>query len=213
MATPQKGPPGPDISQAPLLIGVTGALHVVSWTLYAARMWTRSTPTFRLGLDDAFVSAAVAFDLASWSIMLASVRYGVARHNYYVPPQDQMLAEKYLFISQPPYPWAMAFAKLSIIWMLFRLRRDSRVWRIMLASVAVVVVGIAISSNAFQLSLCTPLWAVWDRSNPNAKCMDPQVAQTSIYVNSGLTIATDVILSFAVRWGFLPSRFRIFQCL
>jgi len=54
---------------------------------------------------------------------------------------------------------------------------------------------------------------VWDRSNPNAKCMDPQVAQTSIYVNSGLTIATDVILSFAVRWGFLPSRFRIFQCL
>src|SRR5438132_480198 len=104
MSGPPPPPPGPDVSRAPLLIGVTGALHVVSWILYAARMWTRSTPTFRLGLDDAFVTAAVAFDLASWSIMLASVRYGVARHNYYVSPEDQILGEKFLFISQPPYP-------------------------------------------------------------------------------------------------------------
>ena len=130
--------------------------------------------------------------------MLVSTRYGVARHNFYVSHNDQILAEKLLFISQPPYPWALAFAKLSIAWMLFKLRRDSRTWRTVMVSVSVVAVGIAISANAFQLSMCTPLWAIWDHSNPDAKCMNPIMAQTSIYVNAGLTIATDVVLSLAV---------------
>jgi len=51
--------PGPDISQAPLLRGVSAALHVISLTFYGTRMYTRIRPTLRLGLDDAFITAAV----------------------------------------------------------------------------------------------------------------------------------------------------------
>ena len=137
-------------------------------------------------------------DLVNWILLLVAIHYGVGRHNFYVPEPDRILAEKFLFISQPTYPWSLTFSKMSIAWMLIRIRRDSRQWVITMAGMMVLSLGIAINSNAFQLTVCTPLWAVWDHSDPNAKCMDKDVAQASIYVNSSLTIATDFFLSFAV---------------
>lgn len=59
MATAVVGPPGPDESQAGLLIGVTTVLHVLSWPLYLARIWARATPTFRLQVDDYLITAAM----------------------------------------------------------------------------------------------------------------------------------------------------------
>ncbi|KAK3342149.1 hypothetical protein B0T25DRAFT_464599 [Lasiosphaeria hispida] len=135
--------------------------------------------------------------MVSWVFLLMGIHYGVGRHNFYVAPEDEILAEKYLFITQPPYPWALAFAKMSIAWMLIRLRREERVWVTVMAVMMVIAGGIGVSANAFQLSLCRPLWAVWDHSNPDAMCIDPHVAQTSINVHAGLTIITDVILSLA----------------
>lgn len=62
-----------------------------------------------------------------------------------------------------------------------------------MSGVMAVSLGIAICSNAFQLSLCKPIWFIWDHTHPNPVCMDPKKAQISIYVNAGLTIATDII--------------------
>lgn len=131
--------------------------------------------------------------------MLVAVHYGVGRHNYYVPDDKEMLAEKWLFISQPSFPWSLAFSKVSIAWMLIRIQRDVRWWVWTMYALIVISVGTAISSNYFQLTACDPLWAVWDHSNPDAKCTDPHVSQTSIYVNSALAIFTDFALSLAVR--------------
>ncbi|KAK0723634.1 hypothetical protein B0T21DRAFT_294158, partial [Apiosordaria backusii] len=102
-----------------------------------------------------------------------------------------------LFLSQPVFPWSLAFSKISIACMLVRIRRDQRVWVWSMKFIMVFVVLIAINTNIFQLSLCRPLWAVWDRSNPDAQCMDPAVARTSIYVNSALNVVTDFALSLA----------------
>lgn len=59
MAAVPDGAPGPDDSKAPLLIGLSTFLHVVSLSLFGARMWTRTIPRWRLGLDDYFLMAAV----------------------------------------------------------------------------------------------------------------------------------------------------------
>ena len=131
--------------------------------------------------------------------MFVSVHYGMGRHNFYVAPDQAVLAEKWLFISQPPYAWAMSLAKMSIAWMLIRIRRDSRGWVVGMSVVIVISVGVAISANTFALTMCTPVWAIWDHSDPDAVCGSPRKAEISIYVNAALMISTDLILSLSVR--------------
>ncbi len=130
--------------------------------------------------------------------MLVSVRFGVGRHNYYLPPDEEMLAEKWLFLSQPPFPWSLAFSKVSIAWMLMRIQRDRIWWTWTMYFLMFVSVGVAVVSNIFQLSACRPLAAVWDHTIKNPVCNAPSVSQTSIYVTSSLTIVTDFVLSIAV---------------
>ncbi|KAK3933647.1 hypothetical protein QBC46DRAFT_432099 [Diplogelasinospora grovesii] len=186
------GPRGPDISKAPLLVGVTAMLHVISLSLYGARIcariWTRITPSIRLGLDDYFITAAVMFDMMEWVLLLVSITYGVGRHNYYISAANMVLAEKFLFLSQPPYAWSLAFSKMSIAWMLMRIQRDRKLWAACMYFIMFFVVGIAITMNAFQFSMCRPLWAIWDHSNPDA---------ASIYATAAMTIVTDITLSLA----------------
>jgi len=54
-----QGPPGPDVSKAGIVVGVVGALHILSWTLFGTRIWTRVKPTLRLSTDDYFIMLAV----------------------------------------------------------------------------------------------------------------------------------------------------------
>ncbi len=139
------------------------------------------------------------FDAVSYAFMLVAVRYGVGRHNYYVPADEEVLAEKWLFLSQPPFPWSLAFSKVSIAYMLFRIQRDRRWWTWIMFFLMFVAVGVAVVSNIFQLTICKPLAAVWDHSITTAVCSPPKTSQISIYVTSALTIVTDVALSIAVR--------------
>jgi hypothetical protein len=137
------------------------------------------------------------FDLLEWVLLLIGVGYGVGRHNYYVSPDDTIQAEKFLFISQPPYAWSLACAKISIALMLMRIQRDRKAWVWFLSFMILFSVLIAVTMNTFQFSLCKPLSAIWDHSTPGAKCMDLSIAQVSIYVTAILTIVTDVILSLS----------------
>ncbi|KAK4149390.1 hypothetical protein C8A00DRAFT_18909, partial [Chaetomidium leptoderma] len=130
-------------------------------------------------------------------LLLVAIHYGVGRHNYYVPDDEEVLAEKWLFLCQPPFPWALAFSKMSIAWMLIRIQRDRPWWTWSMYFLMFVSAGIAIVSNIFQLSACKPLAAVWDHSIVDAVCADPNTSQTSIYVTASITIVTDVALSLA----------------
>jgi hypothetical protein len=58
MASTQ-GPPGPDESKASIVVGIVSTLHLLSWAIFGTRIWTRVKPTFRLSLDDYFITAAV----------------------------------------------------------------------------------------------------------------------------------------------------------
>lgn len=53
------GPPGPDESKAGIVVGIVGALHIISWALFGTRIWTRVKPTLRLSADDYFIVLAV----------------------------------------------------------------------------------------------------------------------------------------------------------
>ncbi|KAK4232977.1 hypothetical protein C8A03DRAFT_19851 [Achaetomium macrosporum] len=138
---------------------------------------------------------AQLFDAVSYALLLVAARYGVGRHNFYVPPEDEVQAEKWLFLSQPPFPWSLAFSKVSIAWMLLRIQREKRWWTWCMYTLMVVAVGVAIVSNIFQFTLCKPLHGF--NTDPSVVCEDPEIGQVSIYVTSALTIVRDVALSLA----------------
>ena len=204
--------PGPDTSEAPTLIGITAALHLISLSTYGARMYTRSRPVLRLGWDDYFITAAIVSsapnmlltscwgesiqicDMIEWILLMISTGYGLGRHNFYIAPGPAMQAEKFLFISQPPFAWALAFTKISIACMLLRIQR-SRNWMIFLYLMMVLQLLTAITINVFQFTLCNPVAAIWNPSIPGATCKLPIVGQISIYVTAAVTIFTDVTFS------------------
>jgi hypothetical protein len=133
--------------------------------------------------------------MTEWILLLIGIYYGVGRHDFYLTPDQLQNAEKFLFISQPPYAWALGFAKLSIIWMMIRIQRYQSIWPKFLYFTMVWVVLTSVTMNVFQFSLCKPLSAIWDHSVPNPVCLSPQISQTSIYVTAAMTIITDFILS------------------
>ncbi|EKG14300.1 hypothetical protein MPH_08480 [Macrophomina phaseolina MS6] len=104
-----------------------------------------------------------------------------------------MQAEKFLFIGQPAFAWALACTKISIVCMLFRIQTGIH-WRRFLSIMIVVQVLTAITTNVFQFSLCKPLPAIWDHTIKNPKCIVAAI-HISIVVTSIVTILTDVILS------------------
>ncbi|KAH8691781.1 hypothetical protein GQ44DRAFT_744696 [Phaeosphaeriaceae sp. PMI808] len=189
-------PPDPNTSLAPPLIGTIIVFHVLSWSAFGARIYTRVKPVLRLECDDYFITAAVAFDVVTWIPLVISTAYGLGRHNYYVSAADMTQAEKFLFIGQPAFAWALACTKISIVCMLFRIQTgiSGIYWRIFLSIMIVVQVLTAIMNNVFQFSLCKPLPAIWDHTIKNPKCIVAAM-HINIIVTAIVTILTDVILS------------------
>jgi hypothetical protein len=132
--------------------------------------------------------------MVEWALLMTSTGYGLGRHNFYIAPGPAMQAEKFLFISQPPFAWALAFTKISIACMLIRIQR-SRNWMIFLYLMMVLQLLTAVTINVFQFTLCNPVAAIWDPSIPGATCRPSIVGQISIYVTAAVTILTDVIFS------------------
>ncbi|KAH7115398.1 hypothetical protein B0J13DRAFT_654188, partial [Dactylonectria estremocensis] len=204
--------PGPDVSKGIGLVAGTTVLQGISLLLVAIRIYSRTIPVSRLWWDDYFIMAAMVFSTVNWILTCISVSHGLGRHNYYVPPNERVQAEKFLFISQPPFAWALACAKISIALLLVRIQRDNRPWAFFLYGMVITQVLIAITINSFQLSLCKPLAAVWDKAIPSHVCI-PEAVQTSLYFTAALTILTDVILSllpFAI--GFIMGLGLVASC-
>lgn len=123
------------------------------------------------------------------------MKYGVGRHNYYVPPASEIKAQHLLFASEVPWAISMMFIKISIACMLLRVK-NTRGWVIFLRCMIGIQIASALASVIFQLLICRPLAAIWDPAkHPNAICMPPQAGFVSIYVNSTIAIATDLIFA------------------
>ncbi|KAK1752881.1 hypothetical protein QBC47DRAFT_281985, partial [Echria macrotheca] len=189
------GPPPPDESRGSSLIVSSAILHGFSLPIVAARLWTRAWPRNRLAWDDYSILGAVAFDLSFWILVLLAVRHGLGRPSVYVPSDDQPKARAFLYFAQHASGWAVAFAKLSIACMLFRLRGDSRAWRIFLLAMMILPLGIAAVTSGGLFSACRPLQAMWDYTTPNPVCLPETTISKLILTTALITVATDLILA------------------
>jgi hypothetical protein len=125
---------------------------------------------------------------------MASVAYGLGRHNYYVSPADQEIAARLLFIGQPPWAWSIALVKSSMAFMFLRFKRTTR-WKIFLYSMIGVQVIVVICVNCAQFLMCRPLAAQWNPNTPNIKCWPTAAVEASVYITSIIGILTDLTFS------------------
>ncbi|KAF2871096.1 hypothetical protein BDV95DRAFT_607377 [Massariosphaeria phaeospora] len=212
---PSKVPPGPNVTVAPRLQGITASLYIVALVLFGARLYTRIRHK-RLGWDDYTITFALGLALSEWVLWICAMHYGAGRHNYYVPAADQVTAQHLLFATMVPWAACMMFIKISIACMLLRIKH-SPPWRIFLWSMIAIQVASCTASLVFQLVQCFPLAAVWDRAgHPNARCAKKQSSFISLYVNSAIGISTDLILATVpisfIRTMHCPLREKIVLC-
>lgn len=129
-----------------------------------------------------------------WVLILAAIPHGYGRHDFFVPPQDRRQAGLLLFASQLPWSWAVALSKISIAFMLLRIKHTTQ-WKTFLYSMIVIQVLSAISANIVQFSICRPLSSIWDPFVLRADCWPPHVAKICIIVNGVIAIVTDIIFT------------------
>ncbi|KAF2113873.1 hypothetical protein BDV96DRAFT_467068, partial [Lophiotrema nucula] len=167
---------------------------IVICFVFSGRLLTRLRNR-RLWWDDYTIIAALVLALAEWGLFFASTRHGTGRHNYYVSPSEQVRAQHLLFATEILWAPSMMFIKISIACMLLRIKHE-QAWQFFLWAMIGIQVASCFASTVFQLLQCIPMAATWDRAKyPDAVCAEPDSAFVSLYVNSAIGIATDVILA------------------
>lgn len=78
--------------------------------------------------------------------------------------------------------------------MLLRIKRSTP-WLVFLYTMIAMQIASCLASFFLLMLHCVPLSAVWDPETPGAKCAKLEAAYASIYVSSGIGIATDIIFA------------------
>ncbi|KAK3368259.1 hypothetical protein B0H63DRAFT_534402 [Podospora didyma] len=104
--------------------------------------------------------------------------------------EDQPQARLAQHFAQHTSAWALAFTKLSIACMLFRLRQDSKAWRIFLSGMMLWAMVSGITASALLFSTCKPLRAMWDFTTPNFECLPIPVITQGILATAVMAVRT-----------------------
>ncbi|KAK3307230.1 uncharacterized protein B0T15DRAFT_382826, partial [Chaetomium strumarium] len=187
------GPPTPDQDhgdQGPNMIAAAFTAWTISLVFVLLRFWTRARIVHSLGPTDWFIALAL---IASGGMCVSAVeqcKHGMGKHMYdidmHVDYAPMMEAWWFTLLC---YILALALTKVSVC--LLYLTIFTFEWaRRACYAILVIVVTANIWATATTFTYCIPLEAAW---NPNvvASFCQPQAAW---WVNTGLTLATDIII-------------------
>ncbi|AEO68526.1 uncharacterized protein THITE_2049451 [Thermothielavioides terrestris NRRL 8126] len=108
-------PSNPNDNDGPRILGATLAITSLALITYVARMYVRLFVVHNVGLDDYFMTLAVALVLSGEGVVWGSVVHGAGRHIGDIPPADLSTGLKLNFVSQPMYLFAICIVKLATI--------------------------------------------------------------------------------------------------
>ncbi|KAF1954046.1 hypothetical protein CC80DRAFT_595202 [Byssothecium circinans] len=206
-------------TQAPILLGLGGALVCVSLLLITARVWSRIRPSWRLKMDDWAILGGVILAVAQYVILAVSVLYGLGRRARFVSFARRRTSLRLVFISQLLWYWSLTLIKLSVALLLLRIKHTKR-WRFFLYSTMLVLILAAVVQTAFQFLQCRPFSIYWDprvTSTQGLKCFKTSVINGNIFAFSSIQIALDLTFSFVpilfIRKLNRPRREKVFTCV
>ncbi|KAF2272640.1 uncharacterized protein EI97DRAFT_452864 [Westerdykella ornata] len=209
-----------DTTTAPILLGVGGSLLFLSIVLLTARLWSRLRPIVRLHADDWTVLGATILATVSYTLLSASTYHGLGRQSRFVSLPRRRTALKLLFLSQLLWYWAITCVKLSVAFLLLRVKSPHRGWRLFLSSIIIFLVLAAVVQTCFQFLQCRPFSVFWDprvfMQGP-VTCFPTRVINGNIVAFSAIQVGVDLIFSFIpitfIRKLHRPRREKIFMCV
>ncbi|KAF2865737.1 hypothetical protein BDV95DRAFT_506428 [Massariosphaeria phaeospora] len=206
-------------TQAPILLGVGGALLFISLCLLCARLWSRVRSASRLHVDDWTVLGGTILALGQYALLAAAVVYGLGRHARFVSFQRRRTSLELIFISQVFWYWSITLVKLSVACLLLRVKRTHR-WKVFLYAIMTLLVLAAIVQTCFQFLQCRPFAVYWDPRVfrvVQVQCFRRSVINANIVLFSSFQVALDVVFSFVpitfIRKLNRPRREKIFMCV
>jgi len=200
MSAPEGMPPlpsNPADDDSARILAATITVTVAAFITYVARMYTRLVMVRNVGLDDAFITLAMALSISGEGVVWGSVVNGAGRHLGDIPLQNLSAGLKLNFISQAIYLIAICVVKLSVGAMLLRIASIAIYKRIVVS----LMVFMALWTTMCVITLCvqcTDIRALWDPTIP-LSCWGPDTLHGLSYSNLSVSLFTD--LAFAL---FIP---------
>lgn len=111
--------------------------------------------------------------------------YGVGTHSYDLPKWELSLNARLSLFREEFYVWSVTGIKLSVAFMLLRIRGDSKLWKRGLTILIIFLTCLAISCSVFDYTQCHPVRAIWDFSYPPSACRSRPVVKGWEFATQG----------------------------
>ncbi|KAI9673626.1 MAG: hypothetical protein M1817_002263 [Caeruleum heppii] len=178
-----------DQSQGLAAVNIIGVmLAIISVVL---RLLSRKISGLPLKADDYTIIAALFFVVAVFiSICVQIFGGGAGRHAVLVGEARIIVSLKALYAFNLLYTNAIPLIKISILLLYHRIFAIPSFRKWMYPCILFLVL-FQVSTTLVDIFNCTPIKASWDKTLPNARCVDPP---TLYMATAGINVATDIII-------------------
>ncbi|KAF1808102.1 hypothetical protein P152DRAFT_462912 [Eremomyces bilateralis CBS 781.70] len=190
-------PPDPNESRQGVLLGPLTVLLLLSLGFYGLRLYSRIRPKMRVSWDDYSITLSVILAIILFGVTCQSAAYGFGRHAITVTPNHMVGIMLLTYISQLALMWSVTFTKISVAFMLLRIRR-SKIWIWGMWGSIVILMGAAIAYTVIISTECIPTSDFWNRAvKPElaAHCRKPKKGFYTVISTSIIIIISDVFFS------------------
>jgi hypothetical protein len=156
---PNPLPPKTD-STNPLVIATTTVLLFLAVSSCILRLWIR-TPRL-LGYDDLTIVIAATFSIACYALTVRLAVITGGHHTVYVGADALLTESKISFVFVTIWIWSVTTIKISVCFMLLRIKEYSQRWLVGLWTMIVGLFALASAITICNMLMCRPIKANWD---------------------------------------------------
>ncbi|KAJ6078798.1 hypothetical protein N7467_008551 [Penicillium canescens] len=165
---------------------------ILSFLCLVLRVYTKSRLLGKLGWDDAFIVLAWVFSLGTQITCIYAYQYGgVGIHLWNVTAEMLDVYEKVLLAAAVVYVPALAFAKMSLIFLYHRIINRKAAYSWALHLISAIVVGYSIAIIFALVFACNPVEKAWDSTITTGSCIN----RSGLYI---ATAVTNIVTDFAL---------------
>jgi hypothetical protein len=171
---------------------VSTIFTVLSTICVVLRLWTRFWLIRAPGLDDLFITGALAVNLPFYAFTLIERHYGLGNPKSSLPPHVIKGQLQFLWLSVPFYNLILILSKISALYLFVRLFRPRPFLLATYTTMGfLVVAGLWMTLSGFFF--CAPIHYFWDVSDEvrSDHCLPEGPVW---FTNAGIQIATDIII-------------------
>ncbi|TKA57293.1 hypothetical protein B0A55_11541 [Friedmanniomyces simplex] len=170
------------------VVGVTVGMTALAAISVISRLATRVGIVRNPGIDDAFITVALLFSVATTITMILQVKHGMGKHEDTLSKQDQLAQLKPFWASVWVYNLAISCTKFSILFQYLRIFPGKK-----FRSICYILIGVVFVYSCWTffsaVFACTPVQYFWKPDIPGGHCLDRFAVW---FANAGINIVTDI---------------------